>query len=293
MPGDASTGAVDLFRVRVSQQWASMDGSHPSSQPVPNEHFVSLDWFRTEVQAAWSFAEDWDAELAVPYDVKRVRARYELPDGTDYDNPVAGIHHRDETLEGLSDLRLVFSHRWSALLFEGDTLRVGAGFTIPTGHTEANPYERAALGIEHQHIQFGNGTVDPLARADYAIAFGRWSLAAGLSAHRPLYENRRDYVGAGLFEASIGARWSPLEAFTIELSYAALYQTRAYWDGDADENSGYVLQAAALAAVVRVSKTLSLSARALRPFWIETRGGGDSYETDWIVGVAAEVSFGR
>jgi len=270
-----------------------MDGSHPSKQPVPNEHIVSLDWFRTELQAAWSFAEDWDAELAVPYDVKRVRARYELPDGTDYDNPVAGIHHRDETLEGLADLRLLFSRRWSGVVFDADTLRVGAGFTIPTGRIEENPYELAALGIKHQHIQFGNGTVDPLARVDYAVALGRWSLAGAFSMQVPLYENRHEYLGAELYEASVAGRWSPFDALTLGVSYAVLYQSRGYWDGEADENSGYVLQAVSAMAAVRVSTSVTLTARALRPFRIETRGGGDSYETDWIVNVGLELAWGR
>jgi hypothetical protein len=292
LPAEVSTRAVEKFRIRLSQQFASLDGSHPDTDPVPNEHHVSLDWFHTELAAAWSFAKGWDAELVVPYDVKRVRASYELPDGTEFDNPQGDLHHRDETLEGLADLRLMASWRTHKVLFEGDGLRLGAGFTIPTGRIEEDPYERGDRGLKHQHILFGTGTVDPLLRADYAVTAGRWSLFASVGAQLPLYENREGYFGARLIDFSIGPRLAVADWLAVNLAFVALYQTRAFWDGDPDENSGYFLQGLSLTAPIRVSGGVSVVPRIVRALSVDTRGGGEGFELDWIFSLSAEVAWG-
>ena len=71
----------------LTQQWGRLDGSHDSDAPVKNRHIVTMDFWRTELDLAYAFRPDWDVELVVPYEGKRVRARYELPDGTPYDIP--------------------------------------------------------------------------------------------------------------------------------------------------------------------------------------------------------------
>lgn len=61
-------------------------------------------------------------------------------------SPYGDIHHRAERFEGVGDGELGISF---------------VGLTIPFGRTEPDPIERGRLGLKHEHIQFGSGTVGP------------------------------------------------------------------------------------------------------------------------------------
>ena len=40
-----------------------MDGSHPDGDPVPNEHIVTVDWYRTTLDLIWSPRSHWELEF--------------------------------------------------------------------------------------------------------------------------------------------------------------------------------------------------------------------------------------
>lgn len=288
MPREGSAGATETWRFRLSGQGARLDGSHPDETPVPNEHIVDVEWFRTEFSVAWRFAPpQWDVELAVPYDVKIVEARYELPDGTRFDNPEGDLHHRDETLEGFADLRLMFGYREADAFLEKDFFRVAAGCTIPVGRIEEDPYELGDLGLPHQHIQFGTGTFDPLLRVEYVYhpeTFG-FEVFAGLDV--PVYENRKGYRGAALFDASLGPRVRVADWMNLSVRYVVNYQGHAEWDGETDPSSGYVLHALSLVVPIRLSQW-TISVTALRTLAIRTQGD-DSFDLDWMVGISISL----
>ena len=259
---------------------------------MANLHFIELDWERTELTSTYSFAPDWTVELNLFYDIKDMDAHYTLPDGTPYTNPLGNIHHRDETLRGMADLRLLLNHWWRGILFEGDTLHVGAGFTLPTGEIEKNPYDLATAGLKHQHIQFGNGTIDPLLRADYSLVGDPLGFGLSLGLHAPLYENRNDYKGPTLLQFSAGPRLDFNGDVSINFRYTSLYQTRGTWDGDIDPNSGYFLQGISLSTPIRLSPVLTLIPTLMRIYSIDTRGNSDTFEMDTMIAVTLNISFG-
>ena len=259
---------------------------------MPNEHFIELDWERTELTAAYAFTPDWNVELNIFYDIKEMKARYTLPDSTPYSNPLGNIHHRTERLDGVADLRLLLNHWWRGILFDGDTLHAGAGITLPTGRIEENPYELATAGLKHQHIQFGNGTIDPLLRADYSLTGDPFGFGLSLGLHAPLYENRNGYRGPTLLQFSAGPRVDFRGDLSISLRYTTLYQTRGTWDGDIDPNSGYFLQGLSVSAPIRLSQTLTLTPTFMRIFSIDTRGTGDTFEMDTMIALTLNISFG-
>jgi hypothetical protein len=102
------------------------------------------------------------------------------------------IHHRNETLVGVTDpwLGLRAARR------VGDWLVAGrVGFTVPIGRTVENPFRLGREGRQHQHIQFGTGTVDPFAQVELGRRFGRFAVEAWALARLPLYRNRHGYQG--------------------------------------------------------------------------------------------------
>jgi hypothetical protein len=54
-----SARAVDGLQVTLRTQFARLDGSHPDSVPVPNEHIVHLQWFRMELDVAFGIGAGW------------------------------------------------------------------------------------------------------------------------------------------------------------------------------------------------------------------------------------------
>src|SRR5262245_52415444 len=105
-----------------------MDGSHPSDSPVPNEHVVTVEWWRTTLDVIGPLGKGFEGELLIPYDWKSVRARYRLPDGTFFNNPEGDAHHKTEVLQSIGDCELTAHYHW-------DDFRFTAGTSIPTGRT--------------------------------------------------------------------------------------------------------------------------------------------------------------
>ncbi len=116
--------------------------------------------------------------LRVPYDIKDQEASVGFIEPALEEEKKAmlrngNIHHRTETYRGLSDLMLLATYDKQALFRAGDSLKISAGTTLPTGKTEENPFELGDKGREHLHIQFGTGTFDPLLEANYGIPLAR------------------------------------------------------------------------------------------------------------------------
>ena len=111
-------------------------------------------------------------------------------------------HHRDETFQGLGDLRLGVKHFLVAE--ESFQLAGTLGLRLPTGRLNrvtAASYldhdEAAALGVtvaEHSHLQLGTGTVDPFVGIEALYRIDEsWMLFGGVDVTIPFYENRYDY----------------------------------------------------------------------------------------------------
>lgn len=224
-------------------------------------------------------------ELQIPYDIKDVKATYVLPDGTEFDNPAGNLHHRTEKLEGFSDFKLY----WNVTF--GDW-RLSAGVNLPVGKTEENPYALGTLGLPHQHMQFGTGTCDPLARVSHLLHIaGGVDINFAAGAQVPLVENSKGYKGSPMIDFAAGPRVAIADWLSFNASYSLIYQGRAFWDGEADPNTGYVLQGFQVSVPVRVAGILFLPS-VYRAFDVNIRDEGDAFELDWIASFAIEVPLG-
>jgi len=267
-------------------QFASLEGSHPDVDPIPNTHIVTLDWTRTELDlmVPWN---DWiDLELQTYYDIKNVHAKYRLPDGTPYDNPEGDLHHRTEKLEGVSDFKLYWN-------FNVDGWRLSAGVNLPVGRIEDDPFRAAELGLRHEHIQFGTGTCDPLARVSRAVHLMEgidFTFAAG--GQFPLVENRKGYRAPLTADFSAGPRVRIADWLSASASYSVLFQGGAAWNGDRDPNAGYVIQGFQVSLPIRLTSGILIAPNVYRAIDVNTRGGADTFKLDWIAGISLEIPLG-
>src|SRR6185295_7319363 len=117
-------------------------------------------------------------------------------------------------------------------------LLVGAGFTLPIGKTEENPVLLGRLGVKHEHIQFGSGTVDPRLLLSWSRFFGKIGVDAVADARLPLYESGKGYKAPATVQYNVGPRVVFGRA-AASLAFAGQYQSIAKWNGEKDEGTGF------------------------------------------------------
>lgn len=205
-----------------------------SEAPIPDhKHVVRMNLYHSDMTVGFGLSSKALLLFRLPYDIKDQRVRYTTLDGQPFVPPYGDIHHRTETLYGFSDADLM------ALDSPSPDWLVGAGLTLPIGKTQPDPIALGRLGLTHEHIQFGSGTVDPRLLVDWSHRFGQVALEAFADARLPLYENGHGYkapitvhykVGPGMAFGSTG----------VTVAFAGQYQTIARWSGEEDEGTGFV-----------------------------------------------------
>lgn len=138
----------------------------------------------------YQLLEPLSAELQVPLRVSATTVVYRRLDGTLFEPDYENIHHRNETLIGVSDpwLTARFAHRIDELVVAGR-----AGITIPLGRTEPDPFELGEQGLPHQHVQLGTGTIIPVLGLELTRSFGPIGARAYGQAQLSLYDNDHGY----------------------------------------------------------------------------------------------------
>lgn len=182
-----------------------INGPGCASMPVPDEwHDLKLFFGELRVHAEYGISSWLSADLL--WSLRVVHVGFKLEDAVTRMpiTPPFGpdIHHRTETLIGPSNPWLSVRaakvlDRWSF------TFRVG--LTLPVGSTVPNPFELGREGKVHEHIQFGTGTVDPLAGVEVRRAIGRFSIAGWMLAKTSLYQNSHDYQAGSQLLAGANA----------------------------------------------------------------------------------------
>ena len=289
---DSGRSALDGLRFSLRSVWGRFDGSHDSNVPRKNRHVVTVDWFRFEFHTAYAFDANWEIETVIPFDIKRQRARYELPDGSSFDNPEGDIHHRDETQYGLGDFQQW--GRWTAygVLHDSVSVTFGAGFTVPVGRTEADPYEAGDKGKKHRHIQFGTGTVDPLASVALNVNHAWWGVTASIGGTWPLYRNSHGYRGAPSGEAALNFRAQITPWLGAYTGLFGIAQGRAFWGSEFDPNTGYTSAGVRFGVNLIPTGEFWVSPSASYIFDNRTPYGSETFRSDWIVSLTLSFLFG-
>jgi hypothetical protein len=170
-----------------------INGPGCAKMPVPDEwHDLTLFFGELRLHAEYGILSWLSADLL--WSLRVVHVGFVLEDAATR-MPItppfgADLHHRTETLVGLTD-------PWLSLR-AGKVLGPWAfafrlGTTFPVGSTVPNPFELAREGKAHEHIQLGTGTVDPFVGAEVRRAAGLFVVDGWLLAKTSLYSNRHGY----------------------------------------------------------------------------------------------------
>jgi len=205
--------------------------------PIPDhEHHVRLALFHSELNAAYGLRPGLAMSLRLPYDVKDQRVHYTTLDGQPFVPPYGDIHHRTETLRGISDGDLLVL--WAPTTKGASRWHFGIGTTLPLGRTVSDPVALGLEGKKHEHLQFGSGVFAPEAEIAWSHPIRKAMAFALLQATVPLTTSSRGFRPPKNF------RWSAGPSFNIgrvaaALSAAGQYQTIGRWHGEIDEGTGF------------------------------------------------------
>jgi hypothetical protein len=197
----------------------------------PHLHKVRLALTHYELTTEYGLRKDMQLSLRLPYDIKAMRVHYLTLGGDPYVPPYGDIHHRNETLRGISDGTLMLD--WSP---QSQWL-FGFGTTLPFGHIVPNPIILGRLGLQHEHIQFGSGTFEPTLDGQWSRP-GKVMLFAAAEQRLSFYENREGFRAPSTFIWSLGSGFKAGRV-SIDPSLNGQYQTLGRWSGEIDEGAGF------------------------------------------------------
>ncbi len=285
-----------------------MKGGHPEDMGLSpsgsvvhtaaHAHEVELDLTRVELGISRTFDETWDAVLRVPYMSKAQTAEVLFEEGTSEFDKQAAIrsgqsHHRTQTYEGISDLEFGVGWRKRDILLDGAVFRFSLGMALPTGAYESvDPLRAGDEGREHLHIQFGNGTFDPLLDVYFGVPLSeKWAFSLYGKGRFPLYENDADFLGSVEGMAIPRVTYLATKTVSVSAGLSASYYGYSEWNGVRDPNSGQFTANAALSVGWKVNEHLTTSVSALLPVYDKTFSGEDSLESAPTFTISAAWTF--
>ena len=240
----------------------------------PHMHHVRLALSHTDLTIDRGVGANMQLSLRAPYDIKEMRVRYTTLDGAPFVPPYGDIHHRNETLRGISDASLMLD--WSPRR----EWFFGAGTTLPIGHTVPDPVALGRLGLKHEHIQFGSGTFQPIVTA-------QWS---GMRAFARIEDRLSLYQSGGGYRPPNTLTWTAGPIFTagsvsIVPAISGQYQTIGRWHGQIDEGSGFQNGGAQLQIAARAGAFMIMPG-VYREIWSHGFGGQTFRQgTTWSLAV--------
>jgi hypothetical protein len=201
-----------------------------------HEHHVRLTLVHSELNAAYGLRPGLAASLRLPYDVKDQRVHYTTLTAEPFVPPYGDIHHRSETLRGISDGDLLLL--WAPSTSGPSRWRFGIGTTLPLGATVEDPVALGREGKKHEHLQFGSGVFAPEAEIAWSRPIRKAVASALLQATVPLTTSSRGFRPPKNFRWSAGPSFN-VGRVGVALSAAGQYQTIGRWHGETDEGTGF------------------------------------------------------
>ena len=263
----------------------------PEPPQLHDQLFSLLD---TRLVGEYGLTDRLGVALELPFKVNRTRIEYQHLDGTPFMPDYPNIHHRNETLVGLGDAWLLGR---IALAFAEFAFIGKAGLSLPLGSTEENPFELGERGLEHQHVQFGTGTVDPVVIAEVTRRLGtRFAVGAHAQAKLVLYENEHGYRAGDRYGVGLQGRASITPDLALSVTTDVVGERPERWGGEIlqDGNLGRTDVLLGVAATYRWGATLFALGVRVPIYQRIVQAGDEAAQLSYpaIVDLSAHLTFG-
>jgi len=175
------------------------------------------------------------ASLVLPLRLSSTSIAYFDTDGMEVELTEPGIHHRNETVSGLGDPILLGSYGRAV---SGWRLGGRAGFSIPIGRTEVDPFALGDQGLRHQHMQLGTGTINPIVSVEASRSWGLWRLGGFLFTQQVVYENSKGYQAGDRYAGGLALRRRLRDRWTLRGGVELQGETAERWNGTVHLDDG-------------------------------------------------------
>ena len=238
-PGGSGVMAGGSGTFGVSLRGLAMQVTHPAGcadlnncdevpvQPL-HDHQVVLAPVELGLSGEWAFNDRWGAEVSLPVRSVWASVSYQTPDGADYVPLDAEVHHRDETVVGLADGRLMARYGRS---LGGVWVSARVGSTVPLGATEEDPFSAGDVGKRHQHIQLGSGAFEPVVSLDATWGGISQQTTAYATLQQPLYANDKGYEAGRRLLAGAQVGWKAAPDLLLSLIGEVGHEGGERWQG--------------------------------------------------------------
>lgn len=287
----ASLGATGIH---VTHEAGCADLAACDEQPVQPLYLHDQRIFPGELRAIGELGmtASLGVEVQVPLRLVHASIEYTTPDRQPYEPLNPGIHHRDETLFGLGDPWLL--GRWAGQL-GGLMVSARAGFSIPLGSTEPNPFVLGDSGTRHQHIQFGSGTFEPILAVDFSKPLGPWLYLAYAQGQMALYENGHGFQSGMKTSGGVQAGRRIWRTVTGALGLETLHEGPERWDGKIRQDGSLGRTEVLLTlSLVQAFRTGSLGLSARVPVYRDIVEGDEppgTLSSPLMLGLSASRTF--
>jgi hypothetical protein len=195
----------------------------------PQLHDQVLNVAELRALIEYGFTRTFGIEAQIPIRMVDTGIVYRRLGGMPFEPDYGNIHHRDETLFGFSDPWL--RGRASFLLMDLVTTFY-AGVSLPLGKVEKDPFQLGEAGVEHQHVQFGTGTVDPVLSVSLSHRVGAIDGTMHAHAKLVLYENRHGFRAGNRYGAGLIATADLWDWLRIGLTADLANEQPDRWQGE-------------------------------------------------------------
>lgn len=172
-------------------------------------------------------------EVQTPVRLNHTTIVYRRLSGDLYTPDYENIHHRNETLAGLGDPWLSARTAFSFGAFRASGR---LGVSLPLGSTVENPFALGRAGNDHQHIQFGTGTVNPVAAVDAAYLAGPLDVRAYAQTQLSLYQNAHGYRAGDRYGVGALAEARVVRELRLSVGMDVVTELPERWDGRVEQD---------------------------------------------------------
>ena len=232
MAGGSGTFGVSLrgLAMQVTHPAGCADLTNCDEVPVQelHDHQVVLAPVELGLSGEWAFDDKWGVEASLPVRSVWASVSYQTPDGADYVPVDADVHHRDETVAGLADGRLMARYGRS---LGGVWVAARLGTTVPLGATEEDPFSAGDVGKKHQHIQLGSGAFEPVMSLDATWGGIAQQTTAYVTLQQPLYANDKGFEAGRRLLAGAQVGWKAAPDLLLSLLGEVGHEGGEQWQG--------------------------------------------------------------